>query len=1460
MTSEDDEYIDYSCSTPIERLSRDIETVLRSWHVVSGADRHISLRRQESSTAPNTFENQSNVHLLRSARVCYTPFVAKRATAETISSHGHQERLTVDLELNLYDGPIQETMSPNNLQEYSSYIPFSLISHRNYFDHSQRDILSNLSSLFRIGQHITLCPVPSTTNSHFFQSTLQSIAKIQNTRRNHMIHRKNRTSIPTSVSSLMQASDFFKKTNRISLEERVTLHTATIQSLSNILQTALNFATSSCDCRIPTFGIWGTYRPQDSLIDTHHKMIFPIKDTTNEASFSSSMEEHTCPIGNKDYSKQVIHPHCFNSNIDGIPSWINPENLYNIATWGCSQDGNAILSLDEMDTDVDFDTTNESDDSRSVSSIDTELGNEYLESKRKTKSNVFRHRSNPFVRRIDNHRGIKRDRKQPRKQHILFAPIFCGYCYPGPSHNAACASFTTHIIPPGVSYSTHFSNLNSLGKILLQQSSQTYTNGSHSNTYGKVVVSFARHHFTWNQHLDSTSIKNKYTSYYYDIDKLDVYTHGAAWRRALCPDFRHAHSRVLSHQQIQLIERVTRIFYHAYYACRRSSRVEPLWGPNDDPLVSLNVSVTWNEATMSPPPSSFENENRRNYLLTLPLRIRSYQSLTSHDMRGMENTILSSVFNPITAPPCSFVVSTKFSKDCAYGTLSANIRCILAAMIRTCSLEPDTLLGHLTKPQILKTFQEQKSLQDRLHNLMDKAQVSPLTRNLVEALDWDYSEIDYYDWRLLAVDLLDHSNFQIKMPMKEILNDENLSLPFHRLYKTCCPGSLLSAIGTCVGSLQKPSMMSTLWLEIVEELRLRWTKRETITSIIPSHYSMNNFYNPRPDYSITKRHSFDQGRDGSAFLYSSEAEPDCNDCLLAQKLQVFNIGVEIMIARDEEEHRLKKIERLRDAQEIKQSHLKYSLNGGKDWCNDSETATATAGNRTRDGIKKHTFDSSLSTTSMGNSTQSMLKGHCLETIDIGMEDEEEDNSVDQSDSLSEHSPYSDSGEIKKFTSTPSVHSNRSSSKNEFYDARTCIESATVDKHSENSSDIVSTCSYTEDATMDGSSIVETTTSVVNRLSRHGARCPVYGINLIASSDALFAPYLQRPPPITDEVTCQRRYLLEKNIDGSDETALNTALEIIHRLQKPKLLSDASAFKAANPGAIFQDFANWCGNPENPIAEFIGDDVVPPLLHPKGPNGNASMAALILTATRTFWSDVWDEAEACPATDQRPLFDPTTTVETLLSSLETLHPSLLLNQILSVNLSVACYLLESSAFFCNFTSMKTVLDKLLFKVHDALLKLNHDMTMGISSPISKGETRNENAFLISCETIAACETVCDIIGETEVLLSQAISLSSKFDGDSRVLEDLVFKRMFCVEDKDERRDLLNTIQIQRELDHFGRNGTETHNDIPRTSVREYTLRKIDHQYPCEMSVRLEDSQSERENNSQGGLVISFKKMP
>ena len=43
--------------------------------------------------------------------------------------------------------------------------------------------------------------------------------------------------------------------------------------------------------------------------------------------------------------------------------------------------------------------------------------------------------------------------------------------------------------------------------------------------------------------------------------------------------------------------------------------------------------------------------------------------------------------------------------------------------------------------------------------------------------------------------------------------------------------------------------------------------------------------------------------------------------------------------------------------------------------------------------------------------------------------------------------------------------------------------------------------------------------------RRGANCPVIGSSLVANGDQMYAPYLQRPQPLTDDLLAERRMML-----------------------------------------------------------------------------------------------------------------------------------------------------------------------------------------------------------------------------------------------------------------------------------------------------------------------------------------------
>jgi Rab3 GTPase-activating protein catalytic subunit len=92
----------------------------------------------------------------------------------------------------------------------------------------------------------------------------------------------------------------------------------------------------------------------------------------------------------------------------------------------------------------------------------------------------------------------------------------------------------------------------------------------------------------------------------------------------------------------------------------------------------------------------------------------------------------------------------------------------------------------------------------------------------------------------------------------------------------------------------------------------------------------------------------------------------------------------------------------------------------------------------------------------------------------------------------------------------------------------------------------------------------------------------------------------------------------------------------------------SAFKAANPGAILEDFVRWHSPrdwlPEDDRVDTPGEAPggatcaeVPDSWPPRGYLSRQMQAD-------SFWGELWERAECLPVTDQRPLFDHTREAE------------------------------------------------------------------------------------------------------------------------------------------------------------------------------------------------------------------------
>lgn len=357
-------------------------------------------------------------------------------------------------------------------------------------------------------------------------------------------------------------------------------------------------------------------------------------------------------------------------------------------------------------------------------------------------------------------------------------------------------------------------------------------------------------------------------------------------------------------------------------------------------------------------------------------------------------------------------------------------------------------------------------------------------------------------------------------------------------------------------------------------------------------------------------------------------------------------------------------------------------------------------------------------------------------------------------------------------------------------------------------------------------------------------------------------------PMTDEEEQKQKKFLgvTKTPAKAERPSIKSRISIAQRLQKPKLLSDMSSFKAANHDAVFEDFVSWYGNPENPLSEEVNGETARLALEYRSTLSpedaktlaleEASEAIAILMSLRAFWEDTWEEAESCPAFEQEPLFDPYSTVEMLLHSFETIHPALLMNQVLVVKLSNAKFVLESAAHPARkVISVATVLLNLKKAVDEALESLTKDAADGFLLLSPNAMTDSDPLVYVSTSTIMKCEEACNIIGEIEILLSRALSLLQKFPKEYDLVETLLQSKSgqyLMMKQPRERTAFLAAIKRHQ------RRSSASPEATPVT--REYVLRNTDSTNPCQLSARLVANLDETQSASQshGSLLLALTK--
>nr|XP_045611406.1 rab3 GTPase-activating protein catalytic subunit-like isoform X2 [Procambarus clarkii] len=200
------------------------------------------------------------------------------------------------------------------------------------------------------------------------------------------------------------------------------------------------------------------------------------------------------------------------------------------------------------------------------------------------------------------------------------------------------------------------------------------------------------------------------------------------------------------------------------------------------------------------------------------------------------------------------------------------------------------------------------------------------------------------------------------------------------------------------------------------------------------------------------------------------------------------------------------------------------------------------------------------------------------------------------------------------------------------------------------------------------------------------------LRLIKTNEQLFIPYTQEPAPMTED-------RLEEHADVLLRLGTDTVgSQLRARMMSASLLSDMESFKAANPGAVLEDFVRWY-SPRDWIEDASDDPSQPPC-------GNLSARMLI---PGNMWKEVWNNAKPVPARRQKRLFDDTREAEQVLHWLASMGPGTVCSHLQPIILHASlCRLAEEKTLFslpapnslpqpCHSNTLATILEMIAQRV-------------------------------------------------------------------------------------------------------------------------------------------------------------------
>jgi hypothetical protein len=880
----DDEYTDYSCSTSIERLARDVETLLRAWHVDKGNDRHISMARTKTTTAPKSHHASSNGSVMSQM---------SNSTTQTHNTHssstlllrsdclswnvslttpaGHLVSFTVELQLSLWDGPSENRDEGRNCAMEG--LPHSL-RRPLQLQPMAAAVFENMSHLFGIGQHITLTPIHQNQ-----QLTFSSNASAA-------------SSSSLSIYDNVQAGgdlQFLAQSILARHESEIMARWSLFQVLSGWLQTALNCAVAHCHCCIPVFGFWGSYQPD----------LFQ-QGQGNQAARRKSLQS----FSNSPLDEQLsVFPSWMHDvlrvELPGLPRMARKQYME-------TQDQQNKQFLSPILT------------ARVLPTLRTfgQFGCSVIPCAPHTPSQLT-HWGNLLLAHCPNPddavvlstaRHVYAWWKQPLVKASAFEMLFQPDNY---QYDSAHNPYTAWRRKPA---------LENASKITIRTSPMHKEQiiDLTGDDDGSVP-------FTWgHQHhgSDSDSAMQVY------IQQLERYQDECRKLAVSLLD-QAAGSTASEPRWGSVDDPVSAV--HATVT----------WNGSPPPQGSTQKSPTKNGSQNQPAETDSLPNASKQPLLSFPLRIRSNHNMSNEDWMEMEESVERTILDPLAgAESCQFQVQVWWDLETPVASLSATQQCILAALIRTSTLPDETLLKHLTDDAVLEQW-DNDSGNVVAACLAAQAQVGPTTRTIVAAMDWMTAaeeKMDLRDAEVLVRHILqpdNGSNFPQPpasplptasghsttpptirrrrssfvgaaleaSPTSSSPHNSNKTSPdnsnlFAPLFKAAPIGRLVSILCVHLARARSPCSMAMLWMAFCHEVRVRWEHRvalphmnDYIPGLDPSPLEMKErnrcltTLGGKADHAAYW-HGPSLSERASVAVQPDTEFPGDHHCLIGQKLQV----------------------------------------------------------------------------------------------------------------------------------------------------------------------------------------------------------------------------------------------------------------------------------------------------------------------------------------------------------------------------------------------------------------------------------------------------------------------------------------------------------------------------------------------------------------------------------------------